>query len=402
MKFAFTTPEFVTDLSDSGGLGNYLDKITKELCDLGHSCHLFVSSNRTPRQLQHGNVTVSRVPRNEAKRRFRIAYRILNKLGRFRHLQESLSLQISASAMAEAIRQAESREAFDVIQSADYFATGLMLPRNSKRVHIVRCSWAIDLYKKADGYHPRDYSALQKLEFTQIRNADAVYSPSQFTADHYSHLLGRKIDVIRPPASLGVDKANELPFGLPPRFLVHYGQLNNRKGFNWMVRALRIAFEADSSLRVVIVGSAYPETLTDATTELSKHRDKFVVLYPLAKPQLMKVVSEAVGSILPSLVDNLPNTVIESLVLGTPVIGSLGASIDEIVDDKINGRLAPINDDHALAQAILEVWQGKHGLTKPVTISHNVANALTPRNAAQNLVDYCEHVKSSARNRNNS
>jgi glycosyltransferase involved in cell wall biosynthesis len=56
-------------------------------------------------------------------------------------------------------------------------------------------------------------------------------------------------------------------------------------------------------------------------------------------------------------VDNLPNTVIESLLLGTPVIGSRGASIDELVVDEVSGLLVEIENPRALADAMVRVWR---------------------------------------------
>jgi len=56
--------------------------------------------------------------------------------------------------------------------------------------------------------------------------------------------------------------------------------------------------------------------------------------------------------IIPSLEDNLPNTVLESLSCGTPVIGSRVGGIPEIVQDGVNGRLVPAGDPIKLGEAI--------------------------------------------------
>jgi glycosyltransferase involved in cell wall biosynthesis len=58
------------------------------------------------------------------------------------------------------------------------------------------------------------------------------------------------------------------------------------------------------------------------------------------------------------LVDNLPNTAIESLTRGVPVIGSAGASIDELVIDGIDGLLVPIGDTDTLAKSMAATWSG--------------------------------------------
>ena len=46
MKIAFLTPEFVTEYGFGGGLGNYLNRFTKELVKRGHQVEIFVSSQK--------------------------------------------------------------------------------------------------------------------------------------------------------------------------------------------------------------------------------------------------------------------------------------------------------------------------------------------------------------------
>ena len=79
---------------------------------------------------------------------------------------------------------------------------------------------------------------------------------------------------------------------------------------------------------------------------------------PLAKPQLYALVRQAIATVAPSRFDNLPNTVLESVQLGTPVIGSNGASIDEIIESGVQGELVPVGDVEGLARALIRAWRG--------------------------------------------
>jgi glycosyltransferase involved in cell wall biosynthesis len=90
--------------------------------------------------------------------------------------------------------------------------------------------------------------------------------------------------------------------------------------------------------------------------------------------------------VIPSRVDNLPNTLIESLLLNVPVIGSLGASIDELIEPGISGDLVPIGDPTALAGAMLKAWrrevpwiEGKFPLSR-------IIDQMEPSTAAANLL----------------
>jgi glycosyltransferase involved in cell wall biosynthesis len=59
--------------------------------------------------------------------------------------------------------------------------------------------------------------------------------------------------------------------------------------------------------------------------------------------------------ILPSLEDNLPNTMLESMSCGTPVIGSRVGGIPDLVREGVTGRLVAPDDEQQLAEAILSV-----------------------------------------------
>jgi peptidoglycan hydrolase CwlO-like protein len=70
--------------------------------------------------------------------------------------------------------------------------------------------------------------------------------------------------------------------------------------------------------------------------------------------ELSTIYSAADFFILPSLEDNLPNTILEAMSCGTPVIGFDVGGIPDLVKDRVTGRLVPYKDISQLAAAILE------------------------------------------------
>ena len=90
---------------------------------------------------------------------------------------------------------------------------------------------------------------------------------------------------------------------------------------------------------------------------LGQHQSKIQILYPLPKPDLYAVLLRADATVIPSAVDNLPNTAIESLMLGVPVIGTRGASIDELVEEGVTGNLVTPGDVNGLATTIVKFWR---------------------------------------------
>ncbi|KJS35645.1 MAG: hypothetical protein VR70_15670 [Rhodospirillaceae bacterium BRH_c57] len=79
-------------------------------------------------------------------------------------------------------------------------------------------------------------------------------------------------------------------------------------------------------------------------------------------------------TVVPSRQDNLPNTVLESLACGTPVLGSTAGGIPDMITDGENGMLAPVGDvdawtaalDRALASPEALAAMGQRGRSRAV------------------------------------
>lgn len=99
---------------------------------------------------------------------------------------------------------------------------------------------------------------------------------------------------------------------------------------------------------------------------------------------------QADAAVLPSLVDNLPNTVIESLLLGIPVLGSRGASIDEIVEEGRSGHLVDLGDVHGLADAMIKMWRGESPVVKGFKWDSNIAKEMQPHHAVAKIIELGE------------
>lgn len=78
-------------------------------------------------------------------------------------------------------------------------------------------------------------------------------------------------------------------------------------------------------------------------------------------------------TLIPSLQDNLPNTMIESLCCGTPVLGTPPGGIPEVVNRNNNGLIAKNFTPQALAELIVE-FSKKRGEFDRMNISENAHN----------------------------
>lgn len=384
MRIGFVTTEYITEYRNGGGLGNYLARICQLLLKYGHDVEVFVKSERDWRGEIDG-VLVHRVNAQSWTGWLDFARRFANWLPRGGYATDcSVRLFGPALALASSLRQREREVGFDLVQSADFQAAGLFIRRKRGRVHAVRCSCAADLWSAADG--PNGFNNWHCYwERRAIANGDVAYAPSRLVADHYQRKYDIPVQVLRPPMAVETTVATEPVPGLPPRYHVHFGQLNRRKGSDFLARTLPRVWMEEPGFRMVWAGRASADAVADWRRLWGENAEKVVLLGAIEKPQLYQILQRAEASVLPSMVDNLPNTAIESLMFDRPVIGTLASSIDELVVDDVNGKLVTFDDEQGLAAAILKVWNDWTPRQQLMELSP-IRDEMQPEAAVNNLL----------------
>jgi glycosyltransferase involved in cell wall biosynthesis len=385
MRIAFLTPEFTSEYETGGGLGNYLNRITRALADAGHAPEVFVSSRNRPETLDRDGVLVHRVPYFDTGRDVRAFLRMCCWTG-IRALGPTLQVLGNARALASALARREQEQPFDLVQSANYLASGLFVKRSGERRHVVRLSFDGELWARESGHDSPERCWRTRLEHAALRRADLVYAPSRFIAESLKSRYGLDVELIRPPALLDAKPGRSDALALPGRYLIHFGQFVPGKGTDVLARALPLVWREEPDLRMVWAGADRAGRYEAWSSGWGAQRSHVRWLGELDKETLYAVLLGAEASVIPSRVDNLPNTAIESLMLGIPVIGSAGASIDELVEDGVTGELVPIGDAEALAAALLRAWRGESPARKGFRWDSPLARQMTPGRAVARLL----------------
>lgn len=359
-RFAFITDEFVNRTLTGGGLATYLDRMSRTLVDMGVEVEVFVrcTDRSAPHQVDHHGVLVHNVS-NE--------HPVYNRLSRIpiQFLKEPWggiwSYLRTSATLGRAFKRRHREKPFHAVQSTNCSSSGLFVPRMKDCPHLVRLSSHREKWFQVDGkWHLRGARCLADLERRSICGADIVYAPSRYVADLCREGWRDDVKVLRPPVFLEDRLAGELPPGCPPRFLFHYGQLNARKGTVALARALPIVWKEAPDFSMVWAGIlSDQEPLHEAIAAWGEHAGRVLMPGRLDKPQVYSLIDTAECTVLPSLVDNLPNSVIESLAMKKGVVGFRGGSVDELVEDGRNGVLVEYGDEQALAEVLLRVWRGE-------------------------------------------
>ncbi len=126
------------------------------------------------------------------------------------------------------------------------------------------------------------------------------------------------------------------------------GRLDKQKGFSTLIDAM--AELKDSPLRCAILGEG-PERAALEALVRKNHLEKSVWLLG-EKDDIPSWLSALDLYCLPSVWEGLPNSLLEAMALGLPVVASAVDGVPEVVRDDRNGILVPPGKPAALAAAL--------------------------------------------------
>lgn len=138
-----------------------------------------------------------------------------------------------------------------------------------------------------------------------------------------------------------------------PFTILFVGRLNEAKGVRQMIEALDMLKDHKNWIAVLAGDGEVSET-RDAIRKLRLH-DRVEVPGWLEPDEVSRLWQRGDAFVLPSFIENLPLSIIESFAHGVPVISTSVGSIPELIDDGRTGLLIPTGDSQALASALRQL-----------------------------------------------
>jgi glycosyltransferase involved in cell wall biosynthesis len=368
MRIGFITPEFVSEPEYSGGLANYLGRVTVALAERGHSVHVFTRAHEDGRYDYQG-VTVHRV-RPVWDRRM-----ICDHVDPLipRKLYNSYQDFKAAWCLWRAWRRVSKKTDFDVVQVANVSAMGLFF-RYERRVPVItRMSSYRPVWDVQAGIPVTlGVRARWMLEKLAVQAARYVYAPSGYVARLVEAAYRiPKVHVIESPfiqEQVRLDTQAYDEFGKGRRYAIFFGRMTQMKGVHILAEALPRALEACPDMEMIIAGPDWRgpngSSMKDhIRSRLNGYFPRVHILDSMRHDKLYPLIQNARFVVLPSLVDNLPNTCLESMGLGKVVVATTGSCFEDLISHKVSGFLVPPGDAKALSAQMIEAWT-----TDPATL----------------------------------
>jgi len=196
--------------------------------------------------------------------------------------------------------------------------------------------------------------ALRALRTWTLRRAAAVVCPSEYLrrfVPSWGVPADRAVVIPNPVPDVGMlpDRADlRRTLGVGNGVVLAYaGRFGPQKALGNAVDAVGVV----EGVTLLIAGAGGDEPALAAAARESGARVR--LLGPQSREHVLELLAAADAMVLPSLWENLPHSVLESLGVGTPVIATAVGGVPELVEDGTNGLLVPPGDVGALAAAFV-------------------------------------------------
>ncbi|MBU5636000.1 glycosyltransferase family 4 protein [Geomonas sp. Red69] len=391
MRIGFVTTEYVTEEQNyDGGLSNYLSRISLALKSKGHEPVIVVASSSNG-SFRHNEVEVNRVK----------ALCYSKRLMKILQIFPGLDWKVVSWQLNRRIRRLHQEQPFDVVQYASVGAT--ILSRHQDIPSVARISGNQKLWDIAYEEAPsRKKSAYQDLEIAGLGRADSLYGPSRVIADYLKANHGFDVQIIESPfvqecSAFNTDVYSNIRSRVAGDYLLFFGSLGLAKGVKTIADMAHDLLEKYPKLSMVFVGKDMgyngQPIMSYVLERAGEHADRIVWHDRVKHEQLYPVIEGAKLVLLPSRIDNFPNCCVEAMAFKKVVIGTKGASFEQLIDDGISGLLSIPDDPQSLLAVVTKALDmPEQELQEIGERSSRRAMELSPEKIVEQLLAYYKDV----------
>jgi teichuronic acid biosynthesis glycosyltransferase TuaC len=204
---------------------------------------------------------------------------------------------------------------------------------------------------------------LRKELYSKIINeADAVISPSRKIAGTIEQLLGnnKKVKVIRDPGSHSTLNTTGI-FQLKPekyrnkKIILSVGSLIERKGHEYLIKAVNILKEEFENIICIIIGSGVRKRYLDKLVKSLNLNSYIEMAGKLPHDEVLKFMSWCSIFVLPSWDEAFGTVYGEAMAFGKPVIACKNEGLSEMIENGIHGFLVNKRDEGDIASAVKKI-----------------------------------------------
>ena len=217
---------------------------------------------------------------------------------------------------------------------------------------------------------------MRGLYRTALRGVETLFfqNPDDLAAFESMGLIAPGTRIVRIHGSgVNLERFTEVPLPDGPVSFLMVSRLIRDKGVREYVEAARRVREVAPAVRVRLLGSLDSNPTAVSQDELDGWVRDGVVEYLGSTDDVRPYLADAHVVVLPSYGEGMPRSILEALATGRPVVVTDVPGCRETVVDGWNGRLVPVRDADALAEAMLDLVARAEDLPTMAGHSHQLA-----------------------------
>lgn len=146
--------------------------------------------------------------------------------------------------------------------------------------------------------------------------------------------------------------------GRDGRYALFFGRLSQEKGIQTLIDAAKLC----DDIPIRVIGTGPMEQELKATVAREAKADVEFLGYKSGR-ELEDQIANASFTVVPSVwYENCPMTVLESMALGTPVVGASIGGIPELIEEGVDGITFDAGDPEDLARSMQTMWDDRRAL----------------------------------------
>ena len=360
MNILFVTGLFANDERDTalGGMSGAVYKSALGMQQRGHSVRILACAGRERRWRYQGLDVIS----------VRVGQGIEEKAAGAM-LIDILKREL---AVRRYVQKLDCEKAIDIVQYTGWFGVGLLHPCGIPAVMRMSSYTKVQL---SNNFSTGKRFLLEAVEYLAAKRMNFVFAPSRITAAGLEKDIQRAVVVMETPFRQEETKWDDsiLRSRLESkRYLLFFGRMTVDKGIYVIRDMLHEILDRYREIQVVFAGGINRHEGVLVSDELmeaaGEHGSRVVFLGLLPKERLLPVIDGAELILMPSLADNFPNACAEAMSLGKIVIGTDGSSLEQFIQDGVNGYLVERNNPGQLCRCVDRVLRMEPGQKELVSI----------------------------------
>lgn len=393
MNILFVSTDYPRRGQPTTGFPNYLYRVSLALIQSGHKPFILAAGSWDEHRVERG-------------------IEILTVGVSIYHIHNSQALNYASAALQmgyvlnQKIKELQKKTHIDIIQFTSLNGIALFYHGNVPTV-LRLSSYAKTAFSSYQTYSSTVVKTMAFFERLSSYRCNAIFSPCKRNAVEFGKDCCRNVKVIETPFVNDVQEYdNQFYNGFlkEKKYVLFFGTLYAEKGILVIAKILEEFLEHNPDYYFVFIGSACSINGKDSTQILKKsagkYADKIIISNALGHKLLYPVIYNADFVVLPSLMENLSNACIEAMYFERVVIGTDGASFEQLITNGKNGLLCRIGDSQDLLEKMqMAVSMSRNEKKEMGRLARKRIDKLEPRYAVQKLIRLYEYVISNSKHR---